>query len=214
MGTSRQERRTRGGLGIANRGFTAATSRELVQVLEEPMRSAEDQLAVAKDCLDIIRDREGLTVALVFDDTDSWLDTEYQPRAVEVRQQFFAMLPRLLAERLPSAAVIAVHRHYLDDAQYRRSREFLTEVAVPPLPNAAALAKIVQHRIDCGRTRAQCREVIDEAALGQLFDWYSGADGHNLRNVIRALERAVQLASEAGRPLVDEAATAQAIAQI
>jgi hypothetical protein len=87
-----------------------------------------------RQILELFRSR-GLTPVLVLDDTDRWLTAPWLPDNRQIRSAFFSTVPRLLAEELDTAAVIAVHPTYADDDAYRSARGFLSRtIGVPPVP--------------------------------------------------------------------------------
>src|SRR6185312_1325002 len=103
-----------------------------------------------------------------------------------VRREFFSTIPRLLAEDLAVAAVVAVHPTYLRDRAYREARGFLSgTITVPRVPDSAGLAKILARRCEIALFRTQFATVdtadvpaiLTPAALVRLFEHYAAGAG-------------------------------------
>lgn len=81
----------------------------------------------------------------MFDDTDRWIPDD----DADTVDGFFRDIIRWLTD-LPVSVVVAAHRRYLDNGSRRRYEllEFLdTQVAIPRLEDATALATILERRI-------------------------------------------------------------------
>jgi len=186
-------------------GISVRLAYELDAAVQEPSTTSDQVMDQGRQILDLFR-ADGLTPVLVLDDTDRWLSAPWLPDNRAVRSAFFATVPRLLAEELDSAAVIAVHPTYVDDDAYRAARGFLSRtIAVPAVPSAGAVAAILQRRIALaldGRGTAadpdadgvDLTEMLDSAALVSLFDYYTGRPSDVRRNLLLVVQAALTLA--------------------
>lgn len=122
-----------------------------------------------------------LQPVLVLDDTDKWLQVPGLPDPGAHLAAFFSQVPRLLAEQLAVAAVLAVHQHYLDQPGYLASRGFLdASVRVPALPDRAALERVLGHRAG-GWVSESIAELVTEPALESLMAHYRFGPARDLR---------------------------------
>lgn len=151
-------------------------------------------LANVSQMMAMLQDPGGLVPVLVFDDSDRWLgDAD-----ATTRHEFFGrMLPSL--RELPCALVVAIHRHYLADADLRGDIERALEVRidVPRLPGVDAL-----HTVLDSRTQAHCQldlsRVIDAAGLDRVFAAYASGLRHEVRGVLKIVHVALTEACDAG----------------
>ena len=149
---------------------------ELQQASAQIPLSSGQRMDQARQLLDLIR-AEGLQPVLVLDDTDKWLNTTWQPDAATVRAAFFGRVIRVLAEDLSTAAVLAVHPTYLDDAEYQAAAVFLdTTIHVPSIPGAGAVGQILGRRaglaLDLADEQSALRRAIAPDAVAELFEHY------------------------------------------
>ena len=106
----------------------------------------------------------------------------------------------MLSEELDAAAVIAVHPTYLDDDAYRAARGFLSRtIAVPAVPSAGggrgdpAPADRAGHGRP-GLPTVEVSEVLADAALVTVHDYYSSRPSDVRRNLLLVLHAALTLA--------------------
>lgn len=205
--TQRDVRRSvKVGVGAGVGWLNGNLALELGGVVDSLGPSGEDALEGAQLILDVISDA-GLKPVLVLDDTDHWL---VRPGLSDPDQRiaaFFGPIVRVVVERLPSAAaVLAVHDSYLAHPSYRDATAFLeTRLTVPALPDAAAVGRILFHRIDrvAGLPRGiALADVVTPAALQRLFENYA-ASGRSLRSQLRIAHGALVHAGDAGDALID-----------
>ncbi len=180
-------------------GLSVRLAYELEAAVDEPSHTSDQIMDQGRQILDLFRSR-GLTPVLVLDDTDRWLNTAYLPESSQTRAAFFATIPRLLAEELDAAAAIAVHPTYLDDPAFRAARGFLSRmISVPAVPSAGGIAAIAHRRIALAMDRhglpaIEANEVLADAALVTLHDYYSSRPSDVRRNLLLVLHAALTLA--------------------
>jgi hypothetical protein len=180
-------------------GVSVRLAYELEAAVHEPSVSSDQIMDQGRQILDLFRSR-GLTPVLVLDDTDRWLTAAWLPDSSQTRSAFFSTVPRLLSEELDTAAVIAVHPTYLDDAAYRAARGFVSRtIAVPAVPSAGAVAAILHRRIAIamdgrGRIVPEVDEILDGAALVTIHDYYASRPSDVRRNLLLVLHAALTLA--------------------
>ena len=144
-------------------GLRPELAYELQRAAREPAPTSAQVLDQGRELLALIND-DGLTPILVLDDTDRWLSA-FRTDSDTVRREFFTTIPRLLAEELAAAAVVAVHPSYLQDPAYRAARGFLsTTIAVPAVPGPAGVARILGRRIEVALIEAS-RDAATSPAL-------------------------------------------------
>jgi hypothetical protein len=180
-------------------GVSVRLAYELEAAVQEPSTTSDQIMDQGRQILDLFRSR-GLTPVLVLDDTDRWLTATWLPDSRQTRAAFFTTIPRLLSEELDAAAVIAVHPTYLDDDAYRAARGFLSRtIAVPAVPSAGAVAAILYRRIALAMdARAlpavDVSNVLADAALVTVHDYYSSRPSDVRRNLLLILHAALTLA--------------------
>ncbi|MDX5961821.1 hypothetical protein SIM91_00360 [Rhodococcus opacus] len=164
---------------------------ELGGVVHTRAVSGEDIVEQAQLILQIIAAR-GVTPVLVLPDTDHWirragLDPE------PLIAGFFGSTLRMIAERLSTAAVIAVHETYLPDPAYREASGFLeSRITLPEIPSPDAIGAILRHRARAtdDDTHRRTGDLVDPDALERLFAHYQ-ASNRNLRKVIQTAHGAL-----------------------
>ena len=180
-------------------GVSVRLAYELEAAVQEPSTTSDQIMDQGRQILDLFRSR-GLTPVLVLDDTDRWLTATWLPDSRQTRAAFFTTIPRLLSEELDAAAVIAVHPTYLDDDAYRAARGFLSRtIAVPAVPSAGAVAAILYRRIALamdtrGLPAIDVSNVLADAALVTVHDYYSSRPSDVRRNLLLILHAALTLA--------------------
>lgn len=180
-------------------GVSVRLAYELDAVVQEPSTTSDQIMDQGRQILDLFRSRE-LTPVLVLDDTDRWLTATWLPDSRQTRTAFFTTIPRLLSEELNAAAVIAVHPSYLNDDAYRAARGFLSKsISVPAVPSAGAIAAILHRRIGLaldaqGLAAVEVSEVLSDAALVTVHDYYSSRPSDVRRNLLLVLHAALTLA--------------------
>jgi len=180
-------------------GVSVRLAYELEAAVQEPSTTSDQIMDQGRQILDLFRAR-GLTPVLVLDDTDRWLTASWLPDSRQTRAAFFGTIPRLLSEELDAAAVIAVHPSYLDDDAFRAARGFLSRtIAVPAVPSAGAVAAILYRRIALamdsrGLPPVEVGEVLADAALVTVHDYYAGRPSDVRRNLLLVLHAALTLA--------------------
>jgi len=193
-------------------GLRPALGYELQRVVREPAPTSAQVLDQGRELLGLIAD-DGLTPILVLDDTDRWLTT-LRTDSESVRREFFSTIPRLLAEDLAVAAVVAVHPTYLRDRAYREARGFLSgTITVPRVPDSAGLAKILARRCEIALFRTQFATVdtadvpaiLTPAALVRLFEHYAAGAGDLRRDMLLVAHLALTLALDDGAEAIEAA---------
>ncbi len=185
-------------------GISVRLAYELDAAVQEPSTTSDQVMDQGRQILDLFRGR-GLVPVLVLDDTDRWLSAPWLPDNRSIRSAFFSTVPRLLAEELDTAAVVAVHPTYAADDAYRAARGFLSRtIGVPPVPSPGAVAAILQRRIavatdlddrvEPGRDGIELRELLADAALVTLFDYYAARPSDVRRNLLLVAQAALTLA--------------------
>ncbi|MBV6760563.1 hypothetical protein [Rhodococcus opacus] len=164
---------------------------ELGGVVHTRAVSGEDIVEQAQLILQIIAAR-GVTPVLVLPDTDHWIrraDLDPEPLIAG----FFGSTLRMIAERLSTAAVIAVHETYLPDPAYREASGFLeSRITLPEIPSPDAIGAILLHRARTtdDDTHWRTGDLVDPDALECLFAHYR-ASNRNLRKVIQTAHGAL-----------------------
>ncbi len=180
-------------------GISVRLAYELDAAVQEPSTTSDQVMEQGRQILELFRSRR-LTPVLVLDDTDRWLTAPWLPDNRPIRSAFFTTVPRLLAEELDTAAVIAVHPTYVEDEAYRAARGFLSRtIAVPAVPSEGAVAAILERRIALafdahGREGIDLGEVLGDAALVTLFDYYAARPSDVRRNLLLVMQAALTLA--------------------
>ena len=180
--------------------------------LAAELRSASERASLERPGQEIIEEAQGIldTVAahglrpvVVLDDTDKWLQWPGLTDPKAHLAAFFAQVPRLLAEQLSVAAVLAVHHRYLTEPGYRASHGFLEgTLVVPELPDRAALVAVLEHRVH-SVVDASFAELVTEPALDALMTHYSRGPARDLRRrVLYVAHTALARACDEGADLV------------
>jgi hypothetical protein len=200
-------------------GVSVRLAYELEAAVQEPSTTSDQIMDQGRQILDLFRSRQLIPV-LVLDDTDRWLTAPWLPDSRSTRDAFFTTIPRLLSEELDAAAVIAVHPSYLDDDAYRTARGFLSRtIAVPAVPSAGAVAAILHRRIALamdarGLPAIEVSDVLRDAALVTVHDYYRGRPSDVRRNLLLIMHAALTLAvDDPAAELIDRAHIELAIAE-
>ena len=193
------------GIGGGVPWLTGNLAVELGGVVDSVGPSGEDVLEKAQLLLEIIA-AAGLRPVLVLDDTDHWLVRPGLADPGERIAAFFGPIVRVIVERLPAAAVVAVHDSYLAHPSYRDAAAFLeTRLTIPALPTPKSVGRVLAHRIERvpGVTRGQgLPDVITSAGLDRLFENYTAA-GRSLRSQLRIAHGALVHACDNSDDAID-----------
>jgi hypothetical protein len=204
----------RTGLGFPSwllRGEIGREVRALAEEVSQP-RSGSTIVDALRNLIRLI-ERHDLHAVFVIDDSDTWLSIAGVKDRTHVVNGFFDRVLRMLAE-LPAGLVVAVHEHYLGLPGYRQADGFLeVTIRVPRLPHQAALTKILDHRIKAAADTGRASDVFEHDALEELMSYYAGPAEASVRKTIQAAQRAVQIATEIGAPLVTSAMVEAAMAE-
>ena len=194
-------RASKAGLGLPRWAADASIARELEQVTSGVVaRSAEEVIDQARAVVETVAAR-GLVPVVVVDDSDAWLSTAAGDRSALVGP-FFTRVVKVLSHELPAALVFAVHDHYLDMPAFPTTGGFLeNRIAVPPLPAASSLARILQARLPDSDCTAVLSDVVAVDAVDLLFESYVDALG-NIRVTLLLAHAALQAACEDGSPRI------------
>lgn len=131
-----------------------------------------------------------LQPVLVIDDSDRWL-RRGRPDA-ELVSGFFGRVIRELAQlHVPTA--IAVHREYLDLAEYRDVAPGIvsSHIAVPRLTDRAQLVTILEHRIALVVQDGSIHELFEELAITRLWTYYAHESDDSLRRTLQVAHTAL-----------------------
>lgn len=186
------------GLGLPRwllMGDAAAEAESVLSAAAEP--STTEIIDTLQHLIAVVAARSQQPV-LVLDDSDAWLATAIGDRTPLIGPFFGRVLPILVSE-VGGSWVVAVHDHYLARADFPRDTSALvTSVAVPPLPDRAALIRILSARIEgslLDPDPAAVAGVIAEPALDAIYDRYQRSDG-NIRLPLQLAHTALQVAWE------------------
>jgi hypothetical protein len=180
-------------------GISVRLAYELEAAVQEPSVTSDQIMDQGRQILDLFRSR-GLIPVLILDDTDRWLTAPWLPDSRQTRSAFFTTIPRLLSEELDAAAVVAVHPTYLEDDAFRAARGFLSRmITVPAVPSAGAIAAILYRRIALamdarGLPAVDVSDVLSDAALVTVHDYYASRPSDVRRNLLLVLHAALTLA--------------------
>lgn len=179
---------------------------ELQQASAQTPLSSGQRMDQARQLLDLIR-ADDLQPVLVLDDTDKWLNTSWQPDAATIRAAFFGRVIRVLAEDLSTAAVLAVHPTYLDDADYQAATVFLdTTIHLPSIPRTRAVGQILGRRaalaLDLADERSALGQAIAPSAVSELFDNYSRHRPDMRRHLLLTTHAALAIACDDDADLI------------
>lgn len=178
----RRERAGRLSLAPSWLGMRIELTTELRSVSERaPMdRPGQEIIEEAQAILQTVA-AHGLRPVIVLDDTDKWLQVPGLPDPAAHLAGFFSQVPRLLAEQLSVAAVLAVHEHYLHRAAYHASAGFVdATVHVPAVPDGAALQRVLARRAS-GWVSEPFSQLMTEPALESLTKHYQFGPARDLR---------------------------------
>lgn len=204
-GTGETARTHRLSAGWRSAGIGPELAYELQRAINEPAPTAGQVLDQGRQILDLVAS-DGLVPILILDDTDRWLAAT-RPEIAEMRRSFFLNVPRLLAEDLGAAAVIAVHPEYRGDRGYQAAQGFLTDaITVPALPSVVAVGSVLARRVELARgTRTpDVRDVFTDDALEVLYAHYTAWPSNIRRNVLLPAHTALSLALDDGVDSIDE----------
>ncbi|MGI8457002.1 MAG: SH3 domain-containing protein [Propionibacteriaceae bacterium] len=176
-------------------GDAAAEVESVLTVRAEP--STSEIIGTLQHLLAVVSGRGGQPV-IVLDDSDAWLETPVGDRTSLIGPFFAHVLPTLVSE-VGGGWMVAVHDHYLERADFPRDTGALTTaVAVPALPDQAALTRILAERVSGSLVEpdpAAVAVVLTEPALAAIWDRYLGSDG-NIRLPLQLAHTALQVAWE------------------
>lgn len=189
------------------KGELARDIRRELEAGADVARSAAEHLEALKRLTRLIRAVE-LEPVLVVDDSDRWL-RRGEPRR-DLVAGFFGRVVRELAE-LQIGFAVAVHEHYLELDEYREATPGVlsARVDVPRLSEPGQLAEIIAHRI---RSYGESGELLDDAALARLWEFYESDAGHSLRVTLQMVHTAVAEAALADHGYVGAGLIEAAIA--
>ncbi|WP_029137170.1 hypothetical protein [Nakamurella lactea] len=199
------QRRHRISAGWRSAGLGPELAYELERAVSVPAPTAGQVLDQGRQILDLVA-ADGLVPILILDDTDRWLAAT-APEIARVRREFFFTVPRLLAEDLGAAAVIAVHPEYLQDPGYQAAQGFLTDaIQVPAVPSAAAVGAVLARRVELARAAEtpDVAEVFTPDALEVLYAHYTAWPSNIRRNILLPAHTALSLALDDGVDRIDE----------
>lgn len=187
-------RRQSFGLKAALGWLSPEYSEEIVETLANP--ELERSQAAVVESLDrlvelILDDLERVPIVIV-DDSDRWLRIENGPDRSGAVEPFFRETCRMLAER-NWAVVVAVHPDYLSAPGFQEARRqgYLNRVLeVPRLPEAAALERLLTHRIESRVDDASAVDVFETEAIEQLYAYYVASA--NLRLALTIVDQALR----------------------
>jgi hypothetical protein len=177
--------------------------------------SATQSIDQARQLLDLIT-YNGLIPVVFLDDTDHWLNTAWQPdEGIWTRERFFGTIPRLLAEDLGAAAVVAVHTSYVHEDSYQDASGFFDPTVTVPNLSAGDLHRVLLKRattlLELSEPEAASMNLFDQLALDRLYLNYEEGQ-HNFRNgVLIPASLALTIAVEAGSHSITASHVAAAI---
>jgi hypothetical protein len=200
----RRERTGRLSVAPSWLGVRVELATELRSVSERSAvdRPGQQVIEEARAILETVQ-AHGLQPVIVLDDTDKWLRVPGLPDPEEHLAGFFNQVPRLLAEQLSVAAVLAVHEHYLAKTGYRASAGFLdATIEVPALPDRDALHRVLAHRAAVASTEP-FDWLVTEPALDTLMEHYRRGPARDLRRrVFFVAHTALARACDEGADLI------------
>lgn len=206
-------RDTRAGLRWLGAELATDLSRQIEGTIDI---GPDEKLEVVEQLLGRIAGAD-LVPVLVFDDTDRWIQGIGLGDPRRIMESFFGRVLRWAAE-LGCGVVAAAHTSYLADAAHRRRllEVVETEIEVPRVPNAQALARLFERRLayftaDSPLEGASTSDVFHPDAVDALFRWYA-YDGAQLRDVVQAAHTALTEACDAGSDRIAAPLIATALA--
>lgn len=150
---------------------------------------------------------------LIIDDSDTWVRIAGEDRTA-IANEFFDRVVRMLAKDLDCGFVVAIHDEYEALEGYRAIQGMLSAVIrVPemPAPEPAA-ARIIERRLELAGATGTLDELITASAVAALADGYR--NDHSIRNLLRAVDRALQHASSDGLDVLGEDVVRAALAEL
>ena len=184
-------------LGTASQSINARTSaQEIIEILGSALTLVANT---------------GPKPILIFDDTDTWIQTG-QDDVDERRRSFFGDILRMLAG-LGCGLLVAVHPQYLTTDEFRAANSgFLTTtVEVPRVPNIEGLRSVLELR--SSGADVELDEAFESEAIVELHRKYEDKD-LSLRAALRCASSAIVHAVEAGSELVGIEAIALGLREI
>ncbi len=177
----------------------------------ESRGSAADAIEGAKLMIGVF-EAHGLELALVIDDSDSWLRVANLDRT-NVANAFFSRNVPMLAKELGVAFVVAIHEEYLSLPGYLQAEPMLsTTIPLPRLANPRrGIRDILGRRLDVSELGLALADVLDPTALDQLDAYYRS--NRSLRDVLKVTDRAVQHACSDGLESVTGQLIDQAVSE-
>lgn len=171
---------------------------ELVHVTEDlgPSAQALDLTDQLQEAVSVLR-HEGVTLALVFDDTDKW--DAARPGLEAARDGFFGVALRWLAEHLDGAVLAAVHARYLDGERREQLTAPFSAIHEVPVLDPAEFAALLERRLAADDVAIV--EVLTEAAVADLYEVYR-LEG-SIRRALQTLQGALQVAIELRQEMID-----------
>jgi energy-coupling factor transporter ATP-binding protein EcfA2 len=204
----------RAGIGLPDWLLRGELAREVTSYMEsiDQPRSTTTILEALEYLIGLIA-HHGLQPVFVIDDSDAWLNIEGVRDRSALVNEFFGRVLRMMAE-LPCGLVVAVHTDYLGTAGYRQAEGFLEQrITIPELPDGATIAALLDRRIKTCDEAAGHHDVIDEAAIEALFNYYQGAGARSLRKVLQTAQTALGIADETDGEIVTSAMVESAISE-
>ncbi len=183
-------------------GIKLEVAREVQALAEDSPRSGSEAITTAQSLIEVI-DRAGLAGTLVLDDTDKWVRGPSGQVDVQLRDDFFGKIVRVIAEHLGCAAAVAVHRSYTSDEAYQAAASgFLSAfVDLPRLAGSAAVAAVLEHRQrvvqEPGALGAPLDAVWSPDAVDELHSGYANG-GRSLRWLMQLAHLSLAVACDAG----------------
>jgi hypothetical protein len=184
-------------------GVKLEVAREVQALAEESPRTGAEAVITAQSLIEVI-DRAGLAGTLVLDDTDKWVRGPSGQVDLQLRDDFFGKIVRVIAEHLGCAAAVAVHRSYTADAAYQSAASgFLSAfVDLPRLSGTAAVAAVLEHRQRVAQEPGELGEPVGAvwapAAIGELHAAYAAGSGRSLRWLMQLAHLSLAVACDAG----------------
>lgn len=129
---------------------------------------------------------------LIIDDSDHWIRIAGKD-LTETADGFFLRVVPLLAREIDCGFVLAIHNQYLELESYREAGVLLSQtIRLPSPPDArAAIAQILERRIEVAELTAAWDDVLGTEALDLLADLYR--ENGSLRKMLATIDRATQL---------------------
>lgn len=207
--TTEQGRVTKAGFGLPAWLLRADVGTESHSILTaQAPRSAASTLESLTQLMNVLAAR-GLQPVVLIDDSDAWLETPAGDRR-DLIAPFFGRVLRDIAEELVCGWVVAVHDHYLTRPDFPRANGILqSQVAVPRLPTAAALERILETRIRAAllgsnRPTPPLAAVFNGDAVDALFAAYLRGS-YNVRIPVQLAHAALEAACDDDAAVINTA---------